>query len=57
MSKRYGKYPAIKETDPGKKGAKTGTKVKILTGPLGTGVKPTNPTKGGGIFRKTKGKS
>ena len=53
MAKRYGKYPAIKEVDPGKKGAKTGTKVKMKS-ILGSFA--GNPTKKGGIFRATKGK-
>ncbi len=54
MAKRYGKYPAIKEIDPGWKGAKTGTKVKMTKGPANKGVLPGNPTKKGGIFRATK---
>ena len=53
MSKRYAKYPAIKETNPGYKGAKTGTKVKMKLNPLGVRVLAGNPTKKGGIFRAT----
>ena len=57
MAKKYGKYPAIKETNPGYAGAKTGTKSKMLKNPLGVRVLAGNKTKGGGIFRATKGKS
>lgn len=55
MAKRYGKYPKIKENDPGKAGAKgIGAKVKMLLNPLGVRVLPGNPTKKGGIFGRTK---
>ena len=51
MSKRYGKYPAIKEVDPGK--VKKGTKVKMKSI---LGSFSGNKTKSGGIFRATKKK-
>lgn len=54
MAKKYGKYPAIKENNPGYKGAKTGTKVKMKKI---LGSFSGNKTKSGGIFRATKGKS
>jgi len=47
-----GQKPPLKETDPGWKGAKSGTKVKEVKGPANKGVLPGNPTKGGGIYRK-----
>ena len=50
------KYPKMKETNPGWKGAKTGTKVGMKKGPANKGILPTNPTKKGGIFRATKGR-
>ena len=51
------KYPPMKEKNKGWKGAKTGTKVKEISGPaVGHVAKVPNPIKGGGINRKTKGK-
>ena len=50
------KKPKMKEINPGYSGARSGIKVKTLGNPLGVKVIPTNPTKGGGINRKTKGK-
>lgn len=47
-----GKKPALKETNPGWSGAKSGTKVEEKKGPANKGVLPGNPTKGGGIYRK-----
>jgi hypothetical protein len=48
------KYPPMKETNPGWKGAKSGTKVKQVGNPLGLKKLAGNTTKGGGIFRKPK---
>lgn len=48
------KQPPLKETNPGYKGAKSGTKVDMKKGPANKGVLPGNPTKGGGIYRKPK---
>jgi hypothetical protein len=48
------KKPKMKETNPGWKGAKSGTRVKEKKGPANKGVLATNPTKGGGIFRRPK---
>ena len=50
------KKPKMKEINPGYGKARKGIKVKTLGNPLGVKVIPTNPTKGGGINRKTKGK-
>ena len=50
------KTPKLKEKNPGYSGARSGVKVKEVIGPVGSGVLATNPTKGGGINRKTKGK-
>lgn len=47
------KTPKLKETNPGWKGAKKGTKVKMKS-ILGSFA--GNPTKSGGIFRPTKSK-
>ncbi len=55
MSKRYAKYPKMKEVNPGYSGAKSGTKVKRFGNPLGARVLGRKG-KGGGIFRATKGK-
>ena len=52
MAKRYGKYPKMKETNPGYDGAKSGTKVKQHGNPLGVRVLGRKG-KGGGIFRRT----
>ncbi len=56
MANAHVKYPKKKEVNPGYSGARKGIKVKTLGNPLGVKVIPTNPTKGGGINRKTKGK-
>lgn len=49
MANAHVKRPAMKETNPGWKGAKSGTKVKEVKGPANKGVLPGNPA-GGGIF-------
>lgn len=50
------KTPKLKEKNPGYGSARSGVKVKEIDGPANRGVLVTNPTKGGGINRKTKGK-
>jgi len=54
MANAHVKKPAMKETNPGWAGAKSGTKVDMKKGPANKGVLPGNPTKGGGIYRKPK---
>ena len=54
MANAMVKKPAMKETNPGWSGAKSGVKVDMKKGPANKGVLPGNPTKGGGIYRKPK---
>ena len=54
MANAHVKKPAMKENNPGWKGAKSGTKVKTVGNPLGLKKLPGNVTKGGGIFRRPK---